>query len=127
MPQERQRWAQHTGPLALACVLAGVLCFSSGFLSVRKELPDVTTCSPDAQGFAACRVPAPYDKAVILIVDALREDFLFLSAHGAASQAANDLPRLRGLLHDAVSGRDGSRAQQNAACYSWDRSEPRVP
>ena len=51
--------------------IAVCLVFLKGFLLTRVELPDVSQCPP--QG---CRAEAEYSKAVVLIVDALRYDFV---------------------------------------------------
>lgn len=52
-----------------------VLVFLKGFLLTRIELPDVSECSSQT-----CSGHQPYSKAVVLIVDALRYDFLCASS-----------------------------------------------
>ncbi len=96
---------------ALLLLALGLALFSTGFLTMRRELPDVASCGGGDSG-DACAPPEPtFDKAVLLVVDALREDFFFASQqeqqqqHGqAALPPQNDLPRLRKLVADAVSG-----------------------
>ncbi|KAJ7062944.1 hypothetical protein C8F01DRAFT_1135815 [Mycena amicta] len=51
--------------------LAGIYLFTSGFLLTRLSLPDFTQC-PDS----VCVLPPTHKRAVIIIIDALRFDFL---------------------------------------------------
>ncbi|KAJ7261752.1 hypothetical protein B0H12DRAFT_1181365 [Mycena haematopus] len=51
--------------------LAGIYLFTNGFLLTRLSLPDFTEC-PDS----ACILPPTHKRAVLLIIDALRFDFV---------------------------------------------------
>lgn len=51
--------------------LAGIYLFTGGFLLTRLSLPDTTSCSD-----RSCTLPATHKRAVVLIIDALRFDFL---------------------------------------------------
>jgi len=51
--------------------LAGIYLFTRGFLLTRLSLPSVTTC-PDSK----CTLPPTHKRALLLIIDALRFDFL---------------------------------------------------
>lgn len=55
--------------------LAALTLFTQGFLLKRTTLETRNTC--DLNDFTTCTLPAKYDRAVILLVDALRWDFLF--------------------------------------------------
>ncbi|KAF7374645.1 GPI ethanolamine phosphate transferase 3 [Mycena sanguinolenta] len=50
---------------------AGIYLFTNGFLLTRLSLPDFTEC-PDS----ACTLPPTHKRAVLLIIDALRFDFV---------------------------------------------------
>jgi GPI ethanolamine phosphate transferase 3 subunit O len=49
--------------------LAGLYIFTRGFLLTRLSLPDVNDCQ-------TCTLPATHKRAVFLIIDALRFDFI---------------------------------------------------
>jgi len=51
--------------------LAGIYLFTRGFLLTRLSLSSVTTC-PDSK----CTLPPTHKRALLLIIDALRFDFL---------------------------------------------------
>lgn len=51
--------------------LAGIYLFTSGFLLTRHSLPDFTQC-PDN----SCTLPPTHQRALLLIIDALRFDFI---------------------------------------------------
>lgn len=57
----------------------GLAFFTRGFLLSRNVLPDLSTCADQSHGIippdSPCFHPSPFNKAVILIVDALRFDF----------------------------------------------------
>ncbi|KAG2133743.1 hypothetical protein DEU56DRAFT_859098 [Suillus clintonianus] len=54
------------------CVhLAGIYLFTKGFLLTRLALPDKGTCSSDA-----CSSLATHKRAILLVIDALRFDFI---------------------------------------------------
>ncbi|KAJ3965771.1 hypothetical protein EV361DRAFT_1017776 [Lentinula raphanica] len=50
---------------------AGIYLFKSGFLLTRLALTNVTSCTD-----ASCTLPATHKKAVVLIIDSLRFDFI---------------------------------------------------
>jgi phosphatidylinositol glycan class O len=55
--------------------LSGLFLFSRGFLLTRLALPDIASCSsPDSAD--PCTLSPTHDRAIILIIDALRFDFL---------------------------------------------------
>jgi phosphatidylinositol glycan class O len=54
--------------------LSGLYLFTRGFLLTRLALSETITCSPDS--LDGCTVPPTYNKAVFLIIDALRFDFI---------------------------------------------------
>lgn len=92
------------GLLTLLHVLAALI-FSRGFLLTRVELPDVSSCP----GPACATQQAPlYDRAVILIVDALRFDFVCENTT-AEKPHAGLFPRTMQLVGDAVRGVVGSQ------------------
>lgn len=51
--------------------LAGLYIFIQGFLLSRLALPDTTECID-----GSCTIPATYKRAVVLIIDGLRYDFI---------------------------------------------------
>lgn len=71
------------------------LVFLKGFLLTRVELPDTSSYT------AAAGKPA-YSKAVVLIVDALRYDFLCDDGSSAGSYRGR-LPKTLGLVGASVS------------------------
>ncbi|KAM0793797.1 hypothetical protein ACM66B_001213 [Microbotryomycetes sp. NB124-2] len=81
--------------VALALLLLGVMhaaaiyLFSQGFLLTRHALSDVNDCrplKPDGQLDASCTMPPTHSKMVLLVVDALRADFVFpVDEHDSAS------------------------------------------
>jgi hypothetical protein len=136
------RGAAAAAPLAaltVAHVLAALL-FSRGFLLTRVELPDAAapgdraaataTAAAGAAAAAAAAAggggaaptapppaPPPYDRAVLLIVDALRFDFVCANASGAAPHAGA-FPRTLALVGGAVSGGGGRRRLGHAMVES---------
>ncbi|VDN30202.1 unnamed protein product [Gongylonema pulchrum] len=53
-----------------------LLLFQRGFLLKRVELSSRSSCSDVATPRGACWLPAQYDRAVIILIDALRHDFI---------------------------------------------------
>lgn len=76
----------------------GVFLFSKGFLLSRQVLPNIAECSLGDGLNSACILPPKFDKAVVLIIDALRFDFV-IPVDDAASNAYyhNNLPILHQL------------------------------
>jgi hypothetical protein len=96
--------------LATACFLVlGLGLFTHGFLSTRRELPLRGSCAEHdpylaALGVAACaQRAAPAQKLVILLIDALREDFFWGQKGSGNRGPATSLPRLRDAHLQAVS------------------------
>ncbi|CAK5277559.1 unnamed protein product [Mycena citricolor] len=54
--------------------VAGIYLFTNGFLLTRLSLPNHTSCS--AASSPPCTLPATHKRAVFLIIDALRFDFV---------------------------------------------------
>ncbi|KAF9513098.1 hypothetical protein BS47DRAFT_988449 [Hydnum rufescens UP504] len=52
--------------------LSGLSLFTRGFLLTRLALESKTSCSP----YSSCTLPATHKRAVLLIIDALRFDFI---------------------------------------------------
>lgn len=51
--------------------LVGIYLFTRGFLLTRLSLPNLSTCSDSGRG-----VPATHKRAILLIIDSLRFDFI---------------------------------------------------
>ena len=107
--------------------LVGLWVFSSGFLSARLELPERSSPSDREQALGCpesncseAQAEAPhFDRVVLLIVDAMRVDFLFpASGGGTCTDGAPDgrlgwrrrrrkhegqMPRMAAMLDEAVS------------------------
>eukprot|EP00878_Enallax_costatus_P014400 GHUV01015060.1.p1 GENE.GHUV01015060.1~~GHUV01015060.1.p1 ORF type:complete len:547 (+),score=125.93 GHUV01015060.1:308-1948(+) len=76
--------------------IAVCLVFLKGFLLTRVELPDLSQCSPQD-----CRAEVQYTKAVVLIVDALRYDFVCENSSNDSAYRGK-LPKT--LAHVATAG-----------------------
>lgn len=57
----------------LAVHLIGIWLFTRGFLLTRLALSEVNSCDPSD---VTCTIPPSYKRAVVLIIDALRFDFI---------------------------------------------------
>ncbi|KAG8936876.1 mannose-ethanolamine phosphotransferase gpi13 [Tulasnella sp. 418] len=75
-------WVRKLSPYTLATVLLGwvflmhiigLLLFTRGFLLTRLSLDTKTSCDPTA---STCTLPPTHKKAVFLIIDSLRFDFI---------------------------------------------------
>ncbi|KAK5098809.1 major facilitator superfamily transporter protein [Lithohypha guttulata] len=55
---------------------AAILVFAKGFFPHKAVLPGLATWPEDTSG----RVPAPFDKVIFMVVDALRSDFVYGNA-----------------------------------------------
>ena len=71
-------WRPKGTPLAVAVLcwvfflhFAGIYLFTRGFLLTRLALSNISAC-PDGD----CTFPATYDRVVVLVIDALRFDFV---------------------------------------------------
>ncbi|KAK6201069.1 uncharacterized protein RJT21DRAFT_120041 [Scheffersomyces amazonensis] len=79
--------------------IIGVGFFTRGFLLTRNVLPDISDCSINN----SC-IPAKFDKAVILIIDALRFDFVIpINDDSANEYYHNNFP----LLYDLAQNDNG--------------------
>ena len=90
----------------LAIQVVGVYLFTSGFLLTRNELPYVAACPPESALGGACMLPPsvsgprgtpPYKRAVVVLIDALRFDFMAWDAgleQAMAEQARKQDDRL---------------------------------
>lgn len=100
---------------------AAIVVFSKGFLLNRVELPQRSSCSDYASGWRMAEsgkgdattssgscVTAPFDRTVLLVLDALRYDFVLPSASGAPFPTTS-MPKLLALLGEAVGGWPGPR------------------
>ena len=69
--------------LVLLCQISGLILFLKGFFPIKKGLDGVATLTnlppePGKQGRGS-PLPAKFDRLVIILVDALRADFVFPS------------------------------------------------
>lgn len=72
----------------------GVYFFTQGFLLSRQVLPDISTCNDHE-----CLQPPKFDKAVMLVIDALRFDFVIpIEEKDADPYYHNNFP----ILHDMM-------------------------
>ncbi len=84
--------------LSLAVLHAlALLLFARGFLLTRVELPHTSPCGEQCQG------RQQYDKAVVLIIDALRHDFVCAPDGSAGLQHQGLFSQTLELLSGAVS------------------------
>ena len=91
--------------LLSAVNLAGLYVFSTGFLTARVELPHRSSHDDIASFFNQTNTTAAFDRAVLLIVDALRVDFIFPDQHGRETPPAmhqGQMPKTSALLSQAV-------------------------
>lgn len=89
--RDAQSWSSCCTPISLNFIsflvfffiihLIASFSFYQGFLLMRYEVPNKSECNvppvnnPDA-AYSGCWFPAPFKKAVIIVVDALRFDFV---------------------------------------------------
>jgi predicted AlkP superfamily pyrophosphatase or phosphodiesterase len=110
----------------LAAVLlqvVGLVLFSLGFLTSRTEIHVNSSCQPPEllqdipSQTSGCWGPKIYDRVVVLIVDALRSDFVFPRCTGDGSQPhIHSMPKLSALVQNAVSA---SLAMRPLPCTSF--------
>ena len=78
---------------------AGLALFTGGFLLHRQVLPDKSVCSVEANG--SCNpVPRQFSKAIVIIIDALKYEFVVYNDSLGASTAKpyqNRLPVIKNL------------------------------
>ncbi|TFK51362.1 hypothetical protein OE88DRAFT_1680095 [Heliocybe sulcata] len=80
--------------------LAGIYLFIQGFLLSRLSLSDVTQCLD-----ASCTIPATHKRAIVLIIDALRYDFIAPEPPNPPSPFHHDVLTLPRELTAASPGR----------------------
>lgn len=87
-----------------AVSLAGLYVFSTGFLTARVELPHRSSPDDGHEISSTIKTAAAFDRAVLLIVDALRVDFLFPDHQDGADKGMHQgqMPRTAALLSEAV-------------------------
>ncbi|PRP83908.1 putative GPI ethanolamine phosphate transferase [Planoprotostelium fungivorum] len=103
--------------------IAGIYIFSSGFLLTRYELPQRSTCDiapsplsfqirdsifPDlkAEGDDSCWFPKRFNKSVIMVIDALRFDYVEMDPfvdENSTRYNQNKLPSIYHILRDRPS------------------------
>ncbi|EGW33205.1 uncharacterized protein SPAPADRAFT_150970 [Spathaspora passalidarum NRRL Y-27907] len=100
----RQQKLRYTfiGYIIVLCFLAitqfiGVGFFTKGFLLSRHVLPNIAECVDNS-----CMRPAKYDKAIFLVIDALRFDFTIPVA-GSTEYYHNNFP----ILYDLAQKENG--------------------
>lgn len=77
----------------------GIFFFSQGFLLSRQVLPNIAECQVGDAQESLCMLPPKFDKAVVLIIDALRFDFVIpVDGDQANDYYHNNFP----LLHDLM-------------------------
>lgn len=69
--------------------LAGIYLYTRGFLLTRLALSETSTCTPES-----CPFPPSYSKAVVLIIDSLRFDFVSPNPPNPPSPYHHDILRL---------------------------------
>ncbi|CUM66192.1 uncharacterized protein PRCAT00003850001 [Priceomyces carsonii] len=72
----------------------GIAFFTLGFLLSRQVLPNISDCS--GQEIDPCMKPAKFDKAIVLVIDALRFDFA-IPVDGSSEYYHNNFPILYDL------------------------------
>lgn len=97
-------WSLATAALYVLLVqAAGIAFFTRGFLLSRPVVEEVSTCAavpvPKNQGSGQCWMDAQFEKAVILVVDALRFDFVVPGPADAVNFHAGQMP----FLHEVAS------------------------
>lgn len=78
----------------------GVGFFTSGFLLSRQVLPDISKCNSGE--FNTCMLPAKYNKTVLLVIDALRFDFV-IPVEDSKQFYHNNFP----ILHELAQNDNG--------------------
>ena len=77
--------------LILICLsfFASLLLFQTGFLLKRREVRSQSDCSDVSYTRDSCWLPAQYQRAVVIVIDALRYDFAAMPSY---SQYSGHLP-----------------------------------
>ncbi|KAJ5545350.1 Alkaline phosphatase-like alpha/beta/alpha [Penicillium sp. DV-2018c] len=65
--------------IANLLVILGILTFSSGFFPYKPLIPGLATFDDTREN---ATVPAPFDKVIFMVVDALRSDFVYSNGSG---------------------------------------------
>ena len=120
--------------IALLCFLwivtlyvIGILLFTNGFLLKRREIVDKSACIVDfstqsdahAHGDAGCWMHRRFKRAVILVIDALRYDFVASNI----TSSANSMPFQNKLtvIHDLL---NNAQSQNKARLYHFMADPP---
>jgi hypothetical protein len=86
--------------------LAGVICFASGFLLSRVQVNMTSSVNRPVKGFDSAFTatqPPPFNRALLLIVDALRLDFLVQQRYSVAGAAhVGAMTQTLHFIQDAV-------------------------
>ena len=77
--------------------LSGLSLFTRGFLLTRLALESKTSCSP----YLSCTLPAAHKRAVLIIIDALRFDFISPNPPNHASEHFHNVLTLPRQLSDS--------------------------
>ena len=94
---------------------AASLVFLRGFLLTRVELPDVAECQGPT---CSSQLPPPYQKAVILIVDAVRYDFLCQQDSANGRPTASLMPKTLHWVQSGVRCSAADSQQRATLCLS---------
>lgn len=83
------------------CFIIALLLFQHGFLLKRHEVQTRSSCSDVTVTRSACWLPARYQRAIILLVDALRYDFVApQSSSSSQTLFGGRLPSVTRLLRE---------------------------
>lgn len=88
--------------------VAALLVFVHGFLLTRIELPNFSGCNDIRQtsnSAEGCWTPGSNDKAVVVIIDALRYDFLINEDSSGGSKYTELMPKTMSTARHAVGHR----------------------
>jgi phosphatidylinositol glycan class O len=94
--------------LGLLCAfhVVGIYLFTTGFFLARHELPTVSTCEEQDPG-VGCWTSGTYDRAIVVIIDALRFDFAYfnktkLSEKEQREGGSRFFRNKLGVIHDLI-------------------------
>ena len=79
-----------------------VAVFIHGFLLTRIELPHVSSCGDLPAAAGGCWSSAAFDRTVIVIVDALRYDFMVNDVYNSSYAYAGLMPKTLATAQQAV-------------------------
>lgn len=94
------------GVFAVLHVLS-IFLFIKGFLLTRFELPNISACDTGSdqigRNVSGCWSDARYDRVVLVVLDALRYDFVVEDGNMPGAMHVEQLPKLLALREEAVS------------------------